>query len=91
MKAIRILIKGNKKPRVFIEHLKSYKNSRYGRSDWIRTSGHLNPIQVLYQTEPHPAATLDSILHLIKKIKRNLEKILKSYKFLLKQLILSFS
>ncbi len=25
-----------------------------GRSDWIRTSGHLNPIQVLYQTEPHP-------------------------------------
>ena len=26
----------------------------YGRSDWIRTSGHLNPIQVLYQTEPHP-------------------------------------
>ncbi len=27
---------------------------RFGRSDWIRTSGHLNPIQVLYQTEPHP-------------------------------------
>ena len=32
MKAIRILIKDNKKPRVFIEHLKSYKNSRYGAS-----------------------------------------------------------
>ena len=32
MKAIRILIKDNKKPRAFIEHLKSYKNSRYGAS-----------------------------------------------------------
>ncbi len=29
-----------------------------GRSDWIRTSGHLNPIQVLYQTEPHPESTM---------------------------------
>lgn len=29
-----------------------------GRSDWIRTSGHLNPIQVLYQTEPHPENVL---------------------------------
>ena len=29
-----------------------------GRSDWIRTSGHLNPIQVLYQTEPHPETSL---------------------------------
>ena len=25
-----------------------------GRSERIRTSGPLNPIQVLYQTEPHP-------------------------------------
>ena len=32
-----------------------------GRSDWIRTSGHLNPIQVLYQTEPHPEITCTSI------------------------------
>ena len=31
---------------------------RLGRSDWIRTSGHLNPIQVLYQTEPHPEITM---------------------------------
>ena len=41
MKAIRILIKGNKKPRVFIEYLKSYKNSRYGGEDGIRTHGML--------------------------------------------------
>lgn len=34
MKAIRVPVKDNKKPRVFIEYLKSYKNSRYGRSDW---------------------------------------------------------
>ena len=25
-----------------------------GLSDWSRTSGLLNPIQALYQTEPHP-------------------------------------
>ncbi len=67
MKAIRILIKGNKKPRVFIEHLKSYKNSRYGRSDWIRTSGHLNPIQVLYQTEPHPVKQQNLLYYILKK------------------------
>ncbi len=35
--------------------------SCFGRSDWIRTSGHLNPIQVLYQTEPHPDTTKNSI------------------------------
>ena len=29
-------------------------NTRYGRSDWIRTSGLLVPNQALYQTEPHP-------------------------------------
>ena len=26
----------------------------FGPSDWSRTSGLLNPIQALYQTEPHP-------------------------------------
>ena len=26
----------------------------YGPSDWIRTSGLLNPIQARYQTSPHP-------------------------------------
>ena len=69
MKAIRVPVKDNKKPRVFIEYLKSYKNSRYGRSDWIRTSGHLNPIQVLYQTEPHPDTTEDSIHYFKEKCK----------------------
>ena len=29
-----------------------------GRSDWIRTRGHLHPSQVLYQTEPHPEITM---------------------------------
>ena len=57
MKAIRILIKGNKKPRVFIEHLKSYKNSRYGRSGWTGTRGRLVPNQARYQTALHPENT----------------------------------
>ena len=26
----------------------------FGPSDWIRTSGLLNPIQARYQTSPHP-------------------------------------
>lgn len=41
----------------------------FGRSDWIRTSGHLNPIQVLYQTEPHPDTTEDSIHYFKEKCK----------------------
>ena len=43
--------------------------SCFGRSDWIRTSGHLNPIQVLYQTEPHPDTTEDSIHYFKEKCK----------------------
>ena len=38
-----------------------------GRSDWIRTSGHLNPIQVLYQTEPHPDVANPYTYHKIHK------------------------
>ena len=32
-------------------------NTRYGRSERIRTSGLLVPNQALYQAEPHPVAT----------------------------------
>ena len=35
-------------------HYVSKLVSGYGRSDWIRTSGLLNPIQARYQTSPHP-------------------------------------
>ena len=34
--------------------LRSYKDTPHGPSDWIRTSGLLNPIQARYQTSPHP-------------------------------------
>ena len=60
MKAIRILIKGNKKPRVFIEHLKSYKNSRYGRSDRIRTCGIVVPNHARYQLRYTPKTSKDA-------------------------------
>ena len=29
------------------------KETALSRNDWIRTNDHLDPIQVLYQTEPH--------------------------------------
>ena len=48
-----------------------------GRSDWIRTSGHLNPIQVLYQTEPHPEITCTSIHQKTKVVKAFLKIIQK--------------
>ena len=31
-----------------------FRNTGLGPSDWIRTSGLLNPIQARYQTSPHP-------------------------------------
>ncbi len=34
--------------------LKSHKDTLHGPSDWIRTSGLLNPIQARYQTSLHP-------------------------------------
>ena len=34
----------------------------FGPSDWIRTSGLLNPIQARYQTSPHPVHTTDIII-----------------------------
>ena len=54
-----------------------------GRSDWIRTSGHLNPIQVLYQTEPHPEITCTSIQQKSKFVNPFFEKSLNFFqKFL---------
>ena len=44
-----------------------YSLLRRGRSDWIRTSGHLNPIQVLYQTEPHPVKQQNLLYYILKK------------------------
>ena len=32
----------------------SFSSTHFGPSDWIRTSGLLNPIQARYQTSPHP-------------------------------------
>ena len=37
----------------------------FGPSDWIRTSGLLNPIQARYQTSPHPDIVLLSDSHSI--------------------------
>ena len=39
-------------------------NTRYGRSDWIRTSGLLVPNQALYQTEPHPVFHALELYHI---------------------------
>lgn len=36
-----------------------------GPSDWIRTSGLLNPIQARYQTSPHPVISLNRIPQII--------------------------
>ncbi len=47
------LLKTNKK-RVFLQNLKSYKNTRHGRSIGIRTRGLLDPNQARYQTSPYP-------------------------------------
>lgn len=44
----------HKKTSVLIELLKSYKNTRNGRGDRIRTCGPLVPNQVRYQTAPRP-------------------------------------
>ena len=38
--------------------LRSYKDTPHGPSDWIRTSGLLNPIQARYQTSPHPETAI---------------------------------
>ena len=48
----------------------------FGPSDWIRTSGLLNPIQARYQTSPHPDIVLfpDShniVAYLVRKSKHN--------------------
>ena len=43
-----------KKQSVHYRILKSHKDTLHGPSDWIRTSGLLNPIQARYQTSPHP-------------------------------------
>lgn len=43
------------------------RTAEAGRSDWIRTSGHLNPIQVLYQTEPHPVKQQNLLYYILKK------------------------
>ena len=36
----------------------SFLATQVGPSDWIRTSGLLNPIQARYQTSPHPERTV---------------------------------
>ena len=38
---------------------KDYLRSFFYRDEWIRTIDHLNPIQVLYQTELHPVLISD--------------------------------
>ena len=46
---------GNKKCGVSSADLfRSFNDTPHGPSDWIRTSGLLNPIQARYQTSPHP-------------------------------------
>ena len=48
--------------------MKSLMNTRYGRSDWIRTSGLLVPNQALYQTEPHPVFSCFKIVPHMRRI-----------------------
>lgn len=59
----------HKKTSVLIELLKSYKNTRNGRGDRIRTCGPLVPNQVRYQTAPRPD-NLYIITYYVVKVKR---------------------
>ena len=59
---------GKAKPRFLQKNRgEPFGSPRRGRSDWIRTSGHLNPIQVLYQTEPHPGVAIRCACSLSRK------------------------
>ncbi len=47
------------------------RSGLFGPSDWIRTSGLLNPIQARYQTSPHPVKEIsfDMLAHSPRKCK----------------------
>ena len=75
MRPIKSVEKANRKP---ANHCLATVCGFLGPSDWIRTSGLLNPIQARYQTSPHPEIfsslaltpdSLDSIPRLFPKCK----------------------
>ena len=72
--------KGRKAARNIRKSRLSFENRHFlGPSDWIRTSGLLNPIQARYQTSPHPDLLasldcLDILAHLAEKCKHFFQK-----------------